>query len=81
MIEINRYIRLKPNGLAWAEVTRDDDGGLYVYFKRFDVETGKEVDPERSFLKFEDIESNLNEMEKQSVAMRELLRLKPAPSA
>jgi hypothetical protein len=79
MIEINRYIRVKPGGLSWGEATADQGGGLYVYFKRFDVENGKEIEPERSFLKFEDLEARLAEMEKQSVAIRELLLLKPAP--
>jgi len=78
MIEINRYIRVKPHGLSWAEATADQGGGLYVYFKRFDVETGKEIESERSFLKFEDLEAKLAEMEKQGLAIRELLRLKPA---
>lgn len=79
MIEINRYLRLKPAGLAWAEPTADDGGGLYVYFKRFDVETGKELEHERSFLKFEDLEKRLQEMEKEMPVLRELLQLKPAP--
>lgn len=78
MIEINRYIRVKPNGLSWAEATADQGGGLYVYFKRFDVETGKEIESERSFLKFEDLEAKLAEIEKQLPVIHEFLRLKPA---
>lgn len=79
MIEIDRHIRLKPQGLTWAEATPDQGGGLYVYFKRFDPETGKEVESERSFLKFEDLEAKLGEMERHSAAIREFLKLKPPP--
>jgi hypothetical protein len=78
MIEINRWIRVKPQGLCWAERATDNgDEGVYVYFKRFDVENGKVLDPERSFLTFKDLEEKLAESERQAPVIKELLGLKP----
>lgn len=77
MIELNRFIRVRPEGLAHLEVTAEDGGGVVVYFSRFDVETGKPIEPERSFLAFSEIEAKLAEMERQILALRELAALKP----
>ena len=77
MIEIGRYVRVKPQGLARAEPTADEGGGLYVYFKRFDVENGREVEPERSFLSWSEMESHLARCEADAGALRELLALRP----
>lgn len=73
MIELCRYARLKPQGLAWIEPAPEGDG-ITVCFKRFDPEDGKEVAPERSFLLFKDIEIFLSEIESQAPVAREILR-------
>jgi hypothetical protein len=79
MIELNRYVRVKPAGLSWAEVTREDGGGLNIHFKRFDVENGREIEPEKSFVAWKELEEKQAELEKQIVAIREFLALKPGP--
>lgn len=77
MIELGRYTRLKPEGFAVAVLV---EGGMEVRFKRFDVENGKELPPEVSFLTFEEIEAKLKEYEAHVLVLRELAGLKP-PSA
>jgi len=76
MIELNRYVRVKPDGLAKAVPTDDDGGGIYVYFKRFDVENGREIEPERSFLSWADIERHLAECEAHAAVLREFMALR-----
>ena len=78
MIELNRFIRLKPDGLTRVEATAKEGGGVNVYFKRFDVETGKEIEPETSFLSFSEIDLKVEEMERHLAALREFSRLKPS---
>jgi hypothetical protein len=75
VIEFNRYIRVKPQGLVHVEATEERGGGLWVIFKRFDVENGREIEPERSFLSFTEIHSKLSEMEAQIKVLREFARL------
>jgi hypothetical protein len=78
MIEINRYVRLKPQGLVRFEVTKEhEEVGIKVIFKRFDVETGKEIDPEISFVSFAEVDGRLSEMEKQIEVLREFSALRP----
>lgn len=77
MIELSRYVRLKPEGLVRAEPTTDNGGGLHVYFKRFDVENGREIEPEKSFLSWGEIESRLAECDAQAAALRGLIGLRP----
>ncbi len=47
MIELTRLVRLMPKNLATVRET-DDKQGLVVTFKRFDPETGAELEPEIS---------------------------------
>lgn len=75
MIEFSRYLRLKPKGLVSSDVF--DQDGINVTFKRFDVETGEELDPERSFLTWEELQKKLAEVEAAAVVIRELLEKKP----
>lgn len=75
MIELNRYARVKPAGLVRAEPT-EDGGGLNVFFKRFDVETGREIDPETSFMAWAEMEDKLREVVSQEAVLRELLSLR-----
>lgn len=77
MIEFNRFIRVKPEGLVRVEATEEQGGGLWVIFKRFDVENGREIEPERSFLASTEIHERLAEMEKHIVVLREFARLTP----
>lgn len=77
MIELSRYVRLKPEGFARAEPTADDGGGLHIYFKRFDVENGREIEPEKSFLAWSEIESKLAECDAHATALRGLIALRP----
>jgi hypothetical protein len=77
MIEIDRWIRLKPEDLCTVEPTDADGGGVFVNFKRFSVENGKELPPERSFLTFKDLEEKLAEIERQAPILKEFLGLKP----
>lgn len=76
MIEINRFIRVRPEGLARAVPTDDEGGGLYVYFKRFDVENGREIEPERSFVSWADMEARLAECDAHAGVLRELIALR-----
>lgn len=77
MIEINRFIRLRPHGLVRLEVVPGDGSGVNVFFKRFDVETGREIEPEVSFLTFSEIDAKLSEMERHVAVLRELSALRP----
>lgn len=79
MIELVRYARVKPQGLASSRVL--EDGTVCVEFKRFDVENGKEVEPERSILTFLEIETRLAEIIAERAVVEELLALKPASNA
>lgn len=75
MIELNRYARVKPEGLVVAKAV--DSVGLNVYFKRFDVENGKEIEPEISYLRFAELEDKLAELKRQQLVVEELLVLRP----
>lgn len=75
MIELVRYARVKPKGLVSASVT--PEGDVKVLFKRFDVEDGREVDPETCLLTFAEIEARYEEIKKELEVVQELLALKP----
>lgn len=85
MIELPRYARDHAEGLASAEIvlsritvgTEPDVAGLSVKFKRFDVRNGRELDPEESFVTFDELEKHLVELEISLGAVKELLALKP----
>lgn len=75
MIELVRYARVKPQGLVSASVNAD--GQVRVLFKRFDVENGKEVEPEECLLTFAELEARFTEIKKELEVVQELLTLKP----
>lgn len=75
MIELSRYHRLKPRGLASAVVR--EDGSLEVVFKRFSVEDATEMEPERSIITFEDLEKRLAEIDTEKQVIIEFLNLRP----
>jgi hypothetical protein len=75
MIELLRYARVKPDNLVHAEL--DPDGsGVIIYFKRFDVENGREVEPETSRVSFKDLETRLTETDTERKVLVELLGLR-----
>lgn len=74
MIELLRYARLKPDGLASARLM--PDGDVAVEFKRFSVENGKELEPEESVFPFASLEARLSEVTKELEVLRELIALK-----
>jgi len=73
MIELIRYHRVKPQGLVSA---RNENGLVAVEFKRFNVENGREEDPERCLLTFGELEKRLVELTAETEVVLELLRLK-----
>lgn len=81
MIELLRYARLKPDGLASAEARPPDNElgapHVAVIFKRFSVENGKEIPPEASLVVFEDLERRQAELRTELEVVQELLALKP----
>lgn len=72
MIELSRYRRVKRDNLVWAELSGE---GVNVKFKRFDVESGKELDPEVSYVSFAEMQAKLSEMENNMEVLKELLNL------
>lgn len=54
MIDIERYVRLSPRGLA--EIKKEEDK-LYIVFKRFSTEDGSEIinEPEKQLLELPDL--------------------------
>ena len=74
MIELTRYHRLKPKGLASASL--DEPGMVCVTFKRFDVETGMEIPPEQSLLSFYELEHRQDVLKMELEVVQELLGLK-----
>lgn len=74
MIELLRYARVKPAGLVSAKLLDGDD--VCVLFKRFDVENGKEVDPEECVFPYADLVERLKELKKELVVVEELLALR-----
>lgn len=81
MIEFTRYTRLKPQGLVNVVLDRQQttlnveaESGLFVDFKRFDPETGKELtDPERCWVTFAELEAKRRELESNLAVVKELL--------
>lgn len=75
MIEFSRYTRLKPQGLVSAV---PDGDALFVDFKRFDNENGRELPtPERCRVTFTELTEKAAELERDLAVVRELLGLKP----
>ena len=75
MIEFSRYARCKPQGLVKAVL---DGDGIFVDFKMFDPENGKErPEPERSRLTFQEIEREIDKLELGLSILKEFIKLKP----
>lgn len=74
MIELLRFARVKADGLVSARVM--PDGIVCVEFKRFSVETGKEIEPEQCLLSFEELQTRQIELQKELEVVQELLALK-----
>lgn len=72
MIELLRYARLKPK---FASAKADPDGTVTVYFKRFDVATGAELEPETCVLTKNELRDRLADTEKEMAVLKELLDL------
>lgn len=75
MIELLRYARVKAQGLVSA--FKLDLDTVKIEFKRFDVETGKEVSPETSLVNFGDLAKRKIELMTELEVVNELLTLKP----
>lgn len=82
MIEFSRFRRLKPEGVIRIEPYDGSDPsssagsekGVYVVFKRFSHETGREEQiPERCFVSYEELRKKEAEFETGLVVIRELL--------
>ena len=74
MIELLRYHRVKSQGLVSATI--NDQGMVCVAFKRFDVENGKEIEPETCLLTFPELETRFAELIDELEVVKELLALK-----
>ena len=53
MIDLKRFFRLYPSGLCKVEKVEGDS--FNVSFKRFDNETGEEINPEPNYVSLEDL--------------------------
>lgn len=53
MIDFERYNRLQPKG--FTQVIKGPDDIYWLTFKRFSVEDGKEISPERQAVNIEDL--------------------------
>ena len=58
MVDLRRFFRLKPKGLCWIEKL---DESFVVKFKRFDNETGTDLDPETNYITEDEIRKELAE--------------------
>ena len=73
MIDAKRYIRLEPLGVT--SVVRTEEGGLALRFKRFEPETGTELDvPELQPFNVEDLQFKAVELEIELAGIRLLLK-------
>jgi hypothetical protein len=80
MIEFSRYTRLKPLGVVVVRIHQTEtnqEPGVVVAFKRFDNETGKELDQaEECHVTFDELQQKADELERDLAVCRELLKLK-----
>lgn len=74
MIELSRFVRLMPKGLV--SVQDQSEESFQVAFKRFDVETGAELEPEISCLTWQEVVEAIEKNEAELVILRQLLEYK-----
>lgn len=83
MIELLRYAKDHAEGLASAEVLTNSlkveltSPGVMIRFKRHDVRTGREIEPEESFVTFSSMAERLEDLKKEQAVLEELLALRP----
>jgi hypothetical protein len=70
MNDLKRYYRLKPTGNCWAERIGEE---VKLLFKRFDNETGKELDPEYQYSTVEQLKKDKEDLENQLFAINSIL--------
>ncbi len=64
MIDARRYLRLEPKNVT--DVLLKEDGFFYLTFKRFDNETGAEVNPpETQYINFEEVAKHRSELQEE----------------
>jgi hypothetical protein len=71
MLDIKRYIRLQPQGLAEAAV---DGENCMLMFKRFSVETGEEIESEVQSFPITDLIDQRNDFVSQALVIDDILR-------
>lgn len=78
MIELLRYHRLKPRGLASARAVDPLIGtpGVLVEFKRFSPEDAGEIEPEQSVVTVASLQERLAEIVKEREVILEFLSIK-----
>lgn len=72
MIAIDRFLRLKPDG--FASVAKDESGELFLIFKRFNPETGAELEPERQHITVVDLQARRGQLQPEIDAIDAILR-------
>lgn len=77
MIELSRLVRLLPQGFVSLEETPDKEG-VHVRFKRFDPQTGQELDPENSYLSWEEVLEYKAKYERELGMLAKLLEYRSA---
>lgn len=72
MIELTRLVRLLPAGFVSVEESPDRQG-VYVRFKRFDPETGTQLEPETSYMPWEEVLEYKKKHERELAMLVKLL--------
>lgn len=71
MVDAKRYLRLKPKGVV--KVDKEEDA-LYLIFKRFDVESGQELErPEKQLIDKELIIKRISDIENELLGLKTIL--------
>lgn len=73
MVDAKRYLRLKDKGLVKI---LQEDGAMFLTFKRFNVEDGTEIieQPEKQFIDLEEIKKRKEDITKELQGIEELLK-------
>lgn len=71
MIDIARFLRLRPNG--FASVHKAEDKTLWLVFKRFNPETGYELDPEYQLITVADLQIRRDQIQPELNAIDAIL--------
>ena len=70
MNDLKRYYRLMSQNKCWAEYDGND---VKIFFKRFDPETGEELDPEYQFSTLKQLELDKIDLEQQLKAINSII--------